>query len=313
MSENDYRANSTNQALEDRDTAGHPHWTAPPSSGVNVRPPSSISLGRAIARHPFLVILPAIFLLAAGIVAGTKKHPTYSASATINVGKSDIITQATPGYVQAAQVLATSYSRVAMSQHVWIPAAKALGVPVTAVSSRIVAVPVPDEPTFTITATGSSSQAAIALDNAAVNAVVKFANVSQTQQGSPSQLLSQYTHDQSLADSLHSKSASLAGKLSSGQGGVTQKQVTRTQVAAQVAALQAQAAGNAYSTFMENGVAPVLDVFAPAASATSNRTTNIEKYAVVGAVAGLVLGVALAALVGGLEARRDTRRNRLPA
>lgn len=272
-----------------------------------------MSPGRAIARHPFLVILPAIFLLAAGIVAGSRKHPTYTAGATINVGRSDIITQATPGYVQAAQVLASSYSRVAMSQHVWIPAAKALGVPVTAVSSRIEAVPIPGEPTFTITATGSSPQEAIALDNAAVKAIVHFANVSQTQQGSPSQLLSEYTHDQSLADSLHSKSASLAGKLSSGVGGVTQKQVTRAQVAAQVAALQAQAAGSAYSTLTQNGVAPVLDVFAPAASATSNRTTNIEKYAVVGAVAGLVLGVALAALVGGLEDWRDTRRTKLPA
>jgi hypothetical protein len=64
---------------------------------------------------------------------------------------------------------------------------------------------------------------------------------------------------------------------------------------------------------MENGVAPVLDVFNPATYATGNRTSNIEKYAVVGLVAGLVLGMALAALVGGLEARRDVRREPLRA
>ena len=273
-----------------------------------------MSLGRSITSHPFLVILPAIVLLAAGIVAGTKKHPTYSASATINVGKSDIITQATPGYVQAAQVLASSYSRVAMSQHIWVPAAKAVGEPVSRVSNRIVASPVPGEPTFTITATGSSPQAAILLDNAAVNAVVRFANVSQTQQGSPPQLLRQYIRAQSRADSLHSKAASLAGKLNTGTGDVTQAQVTKVQVAAQVASLEAQAAASAYSTLKQNGVAPVLDVFAPATSATSNRTTNIEKYAVVGLVAGLVLGISLAALVGGLQARLEARRGRpIPA
>lgn len=303
MSEYDHSANSGNQAVEDPPTTPG----SPLHAGV-VHQRSSTSLGRSIASHPFLVILPAIFLLAAGIFAGKKTHPTYSASATINVGKSDIITQATPGYVQAAQVLASSYSRVAMSQHVWVPAAKAVGEPVSAVSSRIVAAPVPDEPTFTITATGSSPQAAIALGNAAVNAVVKFANVSQTQQGGPAQLLRQYSRAQSLADSLHSKAASLAGKLNTGTGDVTQAQVTKVQVAAQVASLQAQAAANAYATLKQNGVAPVLDVFAPATSATSNRTTNIEKYAVVGLVAGLVLGVSLAALVGGLQARLEARR-----
>ena len=89
---------------------------------------------------------------------------------------------------------------------------------------------------------------------------------------------------------------------------MTQAQVTKVQVAAQVASLEAQAAASAYSTLKQNGVAPVLDVFAPATSATSNRTTNIEKYAVVGLVAGLVLGISLAALVGGLQARLKARR-----
>ncbi len=310
MSEYEYDRNASSGNLAvDAPEAGarSPHWTSS-GNGVGARHNSPMSLGHAIARHPFLAILPAIFLLAAGIVAGTKKHPSYSASATINVGKSDIITQATPGYVQAAQVLATSYSRVVMSEHVSIPVAHKLGEPVGTVSSHLTAVPIPGEPTFTITATGSSQQGAITLANAAVNAVVKFANVSQTQQGSPAQLLARYESAQSRADSLHSKSASLAGKLASGVAGVSQAEVTKAQVASQVAALQAQAAANAYATLSENGVAPVLDVFNPATSATSNRTSNIEKYAIVGVVAGLVLGLALAALVGGLEDRRAIRR-----
>jgi capsular polysaccharide biosynthesis protein len=310
----DHTANSGNQALEDRETRLRAPQSAHLPGNGGVRRTQRVGLGSAIARHPFLVILPAIFLLAAGIIAGTKKHQTYSASATINVGKSDIITQATPGYVQAAQVLASSYSRVVMSQHVSLPVSHALGEPVGTVSSHLTAVPIPGEPTFTITATGSSQQQAIALANAAVNSIVKFANVSQTQQGSPSHLLARYTSAQNKADSLHSKSASLAGKLTTGVSGVTQAQVTKAQVASQVAALQAQAAGNAYTSLMENGVAPVLDVFNTATYATSNRTSNIEKYAVVGVVAGLVLGLALAALVGALEDRRDARRlSSLPA
>ena len=314
MPEYDRSANSGAQALEDRETTVRPpRFAPPPDEGFGASRSSQVTLGRAIARHPFLAILPAIFLLAAGIVAGTKKHPTYTASAMINVGKSDIITQATPGYVQAAGLLASSYSRVVMSQHVSVPVARTLGEPVNTVSTHLTAAPISGEPTFTITATSASQEGAIKLANAAVAAVVKFANVSQTQQGSPAHLLSQYTAAQATADRLNAKADTLEGQLSAGIYGVTRSQVTKVKVAAQIASLQAQAYGNSYTTLLQNGTAPVLDVFNPAMTATSNGTSNIEKYAVVGLVAGLVIGIALAALVGGLEARRDARRRPLPA
>ena len=56
---------------------------------------------------------------------GAAKAPTYTATATINVGKSDIATQATPGYLTAAEALASSYSRlVASSQNIAVPVAQ---------------------------------------------------------------------------------------------------------------------------------------------------------------------------------------------
>jgi capsular polysaccharide biosynthesis protein len=312
MPDSDLNSTSATHSVDDaRTLAPPPRFDGGPGTsdgaGRNGRA-SQPSLAGSIARHPFLALLPAIFLLAAGIVVGAKKHPSYSASATINVGKSDIITQATPGYVQAAQVLASSYSRVVMSDHVSVPVAQALERPVGFVSSHLVAAPIPGEPTFNITATAAARQDAVNLANAAVNAIVKFANTSQTQQGSPSQLLSQYTKAQGTADRLHSKAGSLQAKLRLGLSGVSQAQVNKVQLAAQIAGLQAQAFGNAYTTLLQNGVAPVLDVFSQATSTTSNRTSNIEKYAVIGAVAGLVLGLALAALVGGLENRRASHR-----
>jgi capsular polysaccharide biosynthesis protein len=314
MPEHDHNSTHGNQVVEDPGTAVRSSgYMSGHGNGIDYRRPARRGLASAIPRHPFLALLPAIFLLAAGIAAGGRKQLTYSASATINVGKSDIITQATPGYVQAAQVLATSYSRVVMSQHVFNPVVKATGESISFVGTHLVASPIPGEPTFTITGTGTSAQAAIKLTNAAVKAIVNFANVAQTQSGSPSQLLAQYVSAQTRADNLRSKSASLAAKRTSGVSDVTQSQVTKAQVQSQVATLQAQAAGNAYSTLMQNGVSPVLDVFDTATYATNNRTSNIEKYAIVGLAAGIVLGVALAALVGGLEAWRDDRRGARPA
>jgi capsular polysaccharide biosynthesis protein len=261
-----------------------------------------------------LVLLPTVILLAVGIAVGSKKPPTYSATATINVGKADIATQATPGYVQASEALAASYSRVVNSQHVAIPAAQAVGESPTAVASRLTATPITSEPTFTITATDKTSTSAVKLAQAAVNSIKQFAAESATQQGSGAELLSQYHKLQSSADDLQAKSQKLAGRLSVNTPGVTQAQVTRAKVAGQVAALHAQALSNQYLALVQNGSAPQLDVLVdPTAPTSTNRTSNIEKYAVLGAIAGLVIGIALAGLAGSVGNVRRRRVSRFPA
>ena len=106
-----------------------------------------------------------------GVFAGHSKKPTYSATATVNVGKSDINTQATPGYLVAAEALASSYSRLVQSQHVAVPAAKKVGESPAQAGSELTAVPISSEPTFTITATGSSPARASALASAAISAL----------------------------------------------------------------------------------------------------------------------------------------------
>jgi hypothetical protein len=269
----------------------------------------TLTLASAVRRHPFLTVLPAILLLAAGIAVGAKKHPTYSATATINVGKSDIATQATPGYVQAAEALATTYSRLVMSQHVSIPAARTLHESSAVVGAALTSVPVPTEPTFTITATGSSPQAAVNLGNAAIHVLQRFVNRSATQQGGPSQLLALYERAQTHADQLQQTSNTLQARFVAQLPGVTQTQVTQARVSAQAAALQAQALSSQYLSLASTGTAPTLDVLInPTGSTSSDRKTNIEKYGIIGGAAGLLIGIALAAFVGSLGARRRTKR-----
>jgi hypothetical protein len=281
-----------------------------------------VTIASAVRRHPVLAILPAILLLAAGVVVGAKKAPTYSATATINVGKSDINTQATPGYVQASTVLASTYSRLVMSQHISVPTARLVHQSAAAVGAELTAVPIATQPTFTITGTGSSPEAAVELTNASVTALQGFVTRSATQQGGTAQLLAKYKSATSLADQLQVTSNALQGKFRAQQAGltqtlpsgaparpVTQAQVTQAQVASATASLQAEALGNQYLSLAQNGTAPTLDVLInPTATTTSNRTTNIEKYAVVGLVAGLAIGIALAWLVGSVGARPEASR-----
>ena len=303
----------------------------PPESAAELTEPElqydrpRFTLAGAVRRHWFLTLLPVVVLAAAGIVAGRAKPPTYSATATINVGKSDINTQATPGYLVAAEALASSYSRLVESQHVAIPAAQKVGETPAEAGSQVTAVPIPNEPTFTITAEGSSAARATALANAAVAALQAYVTRSATQDGGTAQLLAQYQKAQALTFQLQQKVKTLEARAAPiiGTGtsttpttlatttsttpapGVSQAQITAAKVAEQTAALQAQSLSNQYLSLSENGVAPTLDVLiAPTGSTSTNRTTNMEKYGIVGAVGGLVIGVAFAALAGAVDTRR---------
>ena len=291
--------------------ASYLDWSSDPSPPQPDRltpQPDRLTPGGAIGRHPFLVILPLVLLLAAGIVVGNRKPLTYSATATINVGKSDINTQATPGYVQASEALATTYSRLVTSQHITNPVSRAVGESSATVASQLSSVPIPSEPTFSITAAGSSAAVAVRLANATVSALQKYVNRSATQQGGPAQLLNRFRRADTIAETLLQTSQTLAGRFAGHVPGVTSAQVAQARVASQTAQLQATALSNQYLNLASSGVAPSLDVLVnPTGTTTTNRTSNIEKYGIIGGVGGLVIGIALAGLASGIGSLRRRR------
>ena len=282
-----------------------------------------VTLAAAVRRHPVLTVVPAIVLLAVGIVVGVKQPPTYSATATINVGKSDINTQATPGYVQASTVLASTYSRLVISQHISVPAARAVHQSAAAVGANLTAVPIPTQPTFTITATGHSPQAAVKLTNAAVSALQGFVDRSATQQGGTTQLLAKYDRvhpcRSAAADQPHPSAHACApagrphpdsADSDTSHPGTGDPGTGHTGTSRRRGRLPPGGGiGQPDLSLAQNGSAPTLDVLiSPTATTASNRTSNIEKYAVIGAVGGLIIGIALAALVSNVRVRPRIRR-----
>jgi capsular polysaccharide biosynthesis protein len=246
-----------------------------------------------------------VIFAAAGITLGLRRAPTYTASTVINVGSPDIASQATPGYVQAEQTLASAYSREVTSQFVYGPVARQLHTSQAAVASRLSSSAVPSSPTFTINATGHDQQSAIQLAHTATKALQHYINVvnqGETQSGT---LLSRYRAATREADRLSAYSGKLDGQNRVHPGSVSSQRRQDAHVASQVAQLQANALSAQYTAggaTTKTGAS--IQVLNPASAATSDRRSIAERYGVIGAAAGIVLGAALALMVANLRRRR---------
>ena len=277
-------------------------------SYTRARSEESTGLGAALKKYPLIALLPVVVLVAAGVTLGMRKPPTYTATTQLNVGASDINSQATPGYVQAEQTLAQAYSREVTSQYVYNPAAQSLGISPAAVAGRLSSSAVPNSPTFTINATGPSQSSAVHLAAVATQALQhKINQVDQGESGSK-YLLNEFRTAQAQADTLANHSGSLQARNSSGNGNINQRRLVNAKVAAQVAQVQAQALATQYTSSNTLSKGAIIDVLNPATSASSNRSSITERYALVGLAAGLVMGCALALLVYGARRRWTDRR-----
>jgi ribosomal protein S8E len=268
----------------------------------------SAGLGAALKKYPLIALLPVVVFVAAGITLGLRKPPTYTATTQLNVGAADINSQATPGYVQAEQTLAQAYSREVTSQYVYNPASQSLGVSPATVAGRLSSSAVPNSPTFTINATGPTQASAVHLAAVATQALQhKINQLDQGENGS-TYLLNEFRAAQAHADQLSAHSGSLQARKSSGTGNISPKTLQSAKVAAQVAQVQAQALATQYTGANTLSKGAIIDVLNPATSATSNRMSITERYALVGAAAGLVMGCALALLVYSARRRWTDRR-----
>jgi uncharacterized protein involved in exopolysaccharide biosynthesis len=276
---------------------------APSRTGTGAVTP--FTLVSAIKRYPLLVLLPIVAFVAVGATIGLRRAPIYTAATQVNVGSPDVTSQATPGYVQAAEALASAYSREVTSVFVYKPVAAKLHTTSAAISGRLSSSAVPNSPTFYVNATGSSAASAIALAGQATSALqAKINSLNANETASP-QLLNRYKALQGQANDLFSQ----AGRLQHSTTPGSDTKARALKVKAQVAQLQAQTLAQQYTSLSTNGHGTFIQVLNPAATAASDRNSVTERYALVGLAAGLLMGLALAYLAGALRYRRELRRS----
>lgn len=265
------------------------------------------SLARAIRRGWWLVLLPAIVLLAGAIYVGVERKPTYTAQAQLNVGSLDVQTQALPGFVQAASSLASSYSRVATSDRLLGQVAKQTGQSLSSLRGRVTATPLSGDPIVTLAAAAPSDAEARRVATAATNDLVAYVQAIQQPSQSTAMLLSRYRTASSTALQLQDRVRQLRARRPTVPASV----LNQAQTKADTAQLQTSSLSQLYTQAVQNGQgAASIRVLKSATTSSSDRRSVLQRLAFIGFFGGLVIGIALAAL---LETRRDRGRREAAA
>jgi capsular polysaccharide biosynthesis protein len=258
-------------------------------------PPSSATVA-TLARRKWFILVVALLGAVAGIAYGTSRAPTYTASATLQVGQVNPNSAGFLGYVQSAASLATAFSRSIEAEPVLAAVHAKLGLTVPSATSRLSAEPIPSSPAFRVIATGPTADGSIRLANIAASAVVAYENQSNNTNPEATSLLREY-REASLA--LHRAVAHLAA-----HAGDRHHEPAATRALAEAeksaAAVNVRAIEVAYTNAI-SARAPssgLVSQIAGATSASSNHKSQIELTGFVGLLAGVVLGCVIAILRG---------------
>jgi hypothetical protein len=247
-----------------------------------------------------------VLVAAAGFLA-LKRTPTYTAQSQLTLGQLDVAAQA-PSYVTAAQGLAATYARAIHAGGVTQPAAKALHITPLEASSRLEASPVGNTPLFFIDATGKSEKRAVKLANAASHSLVRYVNDLNRSAAQGSKALASYKrasasqHRWQIAAGLAQRAYGLDPSAAN-RGKLTRASQRRDQ-----ATLKTQVLAQVYAQAKRTGATSnVLQILAPATTATNDRDSMLQKMLFAALAAGIALGIALAVWRGTRPVKESER------
>lgn len=288
--------------LERRSAPAHRPALRP--AGVQGSP----SLGGALLRHWWLILLLALACTAAALYVASGRAPTYTSQVQFNVGSIDVRTQALPGFAEGAKTLATAYSRVAVSDAVIGPIARDVEMDPVEVKARLTVTPLPGSPVVTVAATGATEREAIELTQSAGNQLRRYIKSQEDSASVSVELLSRYRRLTQRANELAGREASLKAAREREATSVSRDRIATAETRTQTALTRAEAVKQRYQNAVQNDEkAGEIRLINEASSATSDRSSTFQKLGFVGFAGGTVIGVALALLLDSMRRRRLRR------
>lgn len=249
---------------------------------------------QAVQRNLGAVIVPVVVLVAAAVAVGLGRTPTYSSDAQLNVGGVNLSIQAIPGYSVAVQQLATAYSRAIDARAVVRPVARRAHMSQQDVIDSVSATPVEGSPVIRIHAEAPTARKATRLANAAADTLAAYATRLNRANPDTPRLQRQY-----VAQSTAVRRAAAAFR---GAGPQERKRaqarldLARLRLRTTALLFQQSQAGGATTSFVQK--------LAPASSATSDRSSVLQRLVIAALIAGAVIGVGLAVARSGRDSRR---------
>ncbi len=253
-------------------------------------PPESLLLS-AIANNKRIVALFAVLLALLGVGFGLLRQPTYTASATLQVGQVNPNSPGFLGYVQSASSLATAFSRSIAAAPVLAAIDRKLDVAAGEATPRLSAEPIPLAPAFRVIGTGPSDSSAIRLANTAAGAIIVYENRSNSSNPQARSLLGDYRLASLELRRTEAKLAALG--TSADADALAEAEAERAAARVKVKGIDTAYIAAVASQAPREGL---VSLVAGATSASSDRKSKIELYGFLGLLAGLVVGCAAAVL-----------------
>jgi hypothetical protein len=253
----------------------------PPTDRVNGAPSSAgpPSPLQAIARHPFLTLLPILLMVGGAVAFGLERKPIFTSEARLGVGELSPSAQTVAGIVEANQQLASAFSRAIDAQRVLTPAARELGLMSPEVERRLDATPVPESPVLVVSGTGPSKAEAVALTQVGTSALVRYIRALGDTDAEAERLLRELTKARREVERLRAETLEPAAGPE-----------------LEAAELRAQSLRAQYLDTTQSPGATPITVLNPAESATDDRRKVLQLAIVVAVLAGIAVGAALATL-----------------
>ncbi len=253
-----------------------------------VEPPKSFAV-TAIGRNKLLIAVCAIACALLGAGWGLLREPTYTASATLQVGQVNPNSPGFLGYAQASSSLSEAFSRAVTAGPVLNAVERKLQLGRAEASESLSAEPIPLSPVFRVIATGSNASEAMDLANVAARAVVVY--VQQSNSSNPeSQALLQEYRQASLK--LREAEAAVDGASQDiSTGALEEAEAERAAARIRLKAISSAYVANVTSQAPRAGL---ISLLAGATSATSDKRSTVQLFAFLGLLIGIVIGCAAA-------------------
>jgi uncharacterized protein involved in exopolysaccharide biosynthesis len=259
-----------------------------PEDELRLFEPPRSPIWTAIGLNRGLIAICAVLLCLAGLGYGLIREPTYTSSATLQVGDVNPNSPGFLGYVQSSTALAAAFSRAIGAEQVLVAVERQTGIPATEAVKRLSAEPIPLSPAFRVIATGPDEGKAKELAESAARAIVVYEGRANSSNAQAKVLLREY---RKASLKLHQAEAA-AGRLEA-EGGAA---FLNAEAARSAAKVRVGAIENAYVAAVTSQ-APrrgLVSMVAGATSAENDRKSTLELYGLLGLVLGAFLGCVLA-------------------